>query len=148
MKTKIPILILSTLFLLQCKDQKADKILISKNEKSKIINSNRFITQEEIRGKNFDDYIDSLYSKNGVIQKHLPIESETFIMGDNDSWLAGIRQGLMEIHTSEEIEKKDIVIKEATWEISDTHFLTVWYERKNQQRIPIQDYVWDKGSDF
>jgi len=141
MKTKIPILILLTLFLLQCKDQKTDKILISKNEKSKIINSNRFITQEEIRGKNFDDYIDSLYSKNGVIQKHLPIESETFIMGDNDSWLAGIRQGLMEIHTFEEIEKKDIVIKEATWEISDTHFL-------NQQWIPIQDYVWDKGSDF
>lgn len=148
MKTKIPILILSTLFLLQCKDQKADKILISKNEKSKIINRNRFITQEEIRGKNFDDFIDSLYSKNGVIQKHLPIESETFIMGDNDSWLAGIRQGLMEIHTFEEIEKKDIVIKEATWEISDTHFLTVWYERKNRQWIPIQDYVWDKGSDF
>ena len=141
MKTKIPILILLTLFLLQCKDQKTDKILISKNEKSKIINSNRFITQEEIRGKNFDDLIDSLYSKNGVIQKHLPIESETFIMGDNDSWLAGIRQGLMEIHTFEEIEKKDIVIKEATWEISDTHFL-------NQQWIPIQDYVWDKGSDF
>lgn len=141
MKTKIPILILLTLFLLQCKDQKTDKILISKNEKSKIINSNRFITQEEIRGKNFDDLIDSLYSKNGFIQKHLPVESETFIMGDNDSWLAGIRQGLMEIHTSEEIEKKDIVIKEATWEISDTHFL-------NQQWIPIQDYVWDKGSDF
>ena len=148
MKTKIPILILLTVFLLQCKDQKGDKILISKNEKSKIINSNRFITQEEIRGKNFDDYIDSLYSKNGVIQKHLPIESETFIMGDNDSWLAGIRQGLMEIHTSEEIEKKDIVIKEVTWEISDTKFLTVWYERKNRQWIPIQDYVWDKGSDF
>lgn len=69
-------------------------------------------------------------------------------MGDNDRWLEGLRQGLLEIHTSEEIEKKDIVIKEATWEISDTHFLTVWYERKNRQWIPIQDYVSDKGSDF
>ena len=148
MKTKIHILIFTIIFLLQCKDQKPDKISTSKNEKSKIINSNRFITAEEIRGKNFDDFVDSLYTKNGVIQKHLPIESETFSMGDNDSRLAGIRQGLLEIHPSEEIEKKDIVIKEVTWEISNTQFLTVWYERKNRQWIPVQDHTWDKGSEF
>lgn len=148
MKIKISILIFFTLFLQQCKDQKANEILISKNEKSRIINSNRFINPKEIRGKNFDDFIDGLYTKNAVIQKHLPVESETFIMGDNDSWLAGIRQGLLEIHPSEEIEKKDILIKEVTWEISDAQFLTVWYERKNRQWVPVQDFVWDKGSDF
>ena len=148
MKTKIPILIFFTFFLLQCKEQKAEKIMDSKNEKSKIINSNRFIKPEEIKGKNFDDFIDSLYTKNAVIQKHLPIESETFIMGDNDSWLAGIRNGLQDVHSWEENEKNDIIIKEVTWEISDTQFFTVWYERKNRQWIPIQDFVWDKGSDF
>ena len=67
MKTKIHILIFTIIFLLQCKDQKPDKISTSKNEKSKIINSNRFITAEEIRGKNFDDFINHLYSKNSVI---------------------------------------------------------------------------------
>lgn len=148
MKLKFPILIFVTLFLQQCKDKKTDEFLTSKNEKSKTINSNRFILPEEIRGKKYDDFMDSLYSKNGVIRKHLPIESETFIMGDNDSWLAGIRDGLSEIHTSEEIEKKDIIIKEVTWEISETQFFTVWYERKNRQWIPIQDFVWDKGSEF
>lgn len=139
--------ILVTFFLIQCKDSNAEK-LSEFNDKSKLINSNRFIKPEEIKGKNFDDFIDSLYKQNGIIQKHLPLESETFIMGDNDSWLAGIRQGLLEKYSFEEIKKKDIIIKEATWEISETQFLTVWYERKNQKWIPIQDFIWSKGSEF
>lgn len=147
MKIKILMPILATFFLIQCKDSNAEK-LSEFNDKSKLINSNRFIKPEEIKGKNFDDFIDRLYKQKGVIQKHLPLESKTFIMGDNDSWLAGIRQGLLEKYSFEEIKKKDIIIKEATWEISETQFLTVWYERKNQKWIPIQDFIWSKGSEF
>lgn len=147
MKTKILFLLIILFSVVQCKEEKSEKISNPKNEKSKIINSNRFLKPEEIKGKTFDEFM-NLYAKPETPRKYLPIESETFIMGDNDSWLAGIRQGLLEIHTWEEIEKKDIVIKEVTWEISDTQFLTVWYERKNRQWIPIQDFVWDKGADF
>ena len=148
MKTKFPILILGVFFLLHCKEQNAEKTADSKTEKSKIINSNRFIKPEDIKGKNFDVLMDEMYAKPGILQKYLPLESETFILGDNDSYVAGIREGLLNLHSMEEIEKKDILIKEVTWEISDTQFFTVWYERKNRQWIPIQDYIWDKGANF
>ncbi len=111
---KTTIIFVAMFSLQQCKDQKKDHSFDSKNKKSEFINSNRFLKPEDIKGKTFDDIMNNLYKKPDVPINYLPIETETFVLGDSDSWVAGIRQGLLDVHSSEEIDKKDFVIKEVT----------------------------------
>ncbi len=40
------------------------------------------------------------------------------------------------------------IIDEITWEKTKDTLITVWYERKEKEAVPVETYTWLKGTDF
>ena len=141
------LLALTLLIFLQCNDQKKSAKTIPVSETAKILNKSRFITYDEIKTIPFDQFVDRDMN-SGMPEKYQPITMNVFIVGDWEGWTAGIRSGLSYIYQNEDLTKKDILIREVTWESSLTENLTIWYERKNMQWIPVDHFVWKKDADY
>ncbi len=137
-----------TLFtFLQCNDAEKTAKGASVSETEKILNSNRYLTYDQIKDLTFDQYVDK-YAKSGMPEKYYPIETNVFIVNDWEGCTAGIRAGLNYRYQNEDLTKKDILIREVTWESSLTENLTIWYERKNMKWVPVDHFIWQKDADY
>lgn len=85
---------------------------------------------------------------DNLIKKYPPLRDETFILGKDNGFISEFRMGLANIFKEEEIRKRDIKIREVTWETSKTKNLTIWYEKKDNKWVPIDHFIWDKDSEF
>ena len=96
------------------------------------------ITYELIKDMHIED----------VIRQYPPILDEIFILGKEGGTITEFRIGLLNIFKVEEIENNNIKIREVTWDINSKQNLTVWYNEKDNNWIPIDHFIWDKGIEF
>lgn len=87
-------------------------------------------------------------SLENVVRDYPPIATETFILGKEGGIITEFRVGLLDIFKADEIKKNNITIKEMTWKINTEQNLTVWYQEKNTQWIPIDHLIWDNNTEF
>jgi len=139
---------LSIFLLVNCENIKSEKKQNFKiDNKKEIFNQNIYIKYDKIKNLTYDDFIDQ-FAVPGTPSKYFPYNREVFIIGDYDGMISEFRIELLKYHSEEEIKNNDILIKEVSWEASPNQNLTVWYERKNKQWIPIHHLIWDKGAEF
>lgn len=96
------------------------------------------ITYELIKDMHIED----------VIRQYPTILDEIFILGKEGGTITEFRIGLLNIFKVEEIENNNIKIREVTWDINSKQNLTVWYNEKDNNWIPIDHFIWDKGIVF
>lgn len=99
------------------------------------LNERIFVNTKEIKGVPFDD----------VKDKYTVLEEETFKL--NESHYAGLREFLPHYFSKEQL-KQPILLKEATWETSDSTLITIWFIKKQNRWLPIETYEWEKGTEF
>lgn len=87
-------------------------------------------------------------SMENAVRDNPPIAAETFILGKEGGFITEFRTGLLDIFKTDEIKKNNIPIKEITWKINTKQNLTVWYQEKNTQWIPIDHLIWDNNTEF
>lgn len=131
----------------QCKEENARPISAKNQEDTFVKGVYLYINYNDISHLTYDKLMDSL-SKIPLPNKKIPYSQETFIIGDDNGAVSEFRMGLLNFYSEEEINRKDIFIKEVNWEISPTHNLTIWYERKNREWKPINHIIWDKTTEF
>lgn len=135
-------------FSIRCEKKKENVNLVTKKEAMRNqLNQNMYIKYADIKDLTYDQFR-AKYTFPSASPKLFPYMQETFILGDYDGMITEFRMGLMNHYSEDEIKKKDILIKEVSWEIGTTQNLTVWYERKNKQWIIIDHLIWDKGAEF
>ena len=52
------------------------------------------------------------------------------------------------IFTKQQRLSENIIIEELTWEKDSKTFITVWYQEIDKKIIPIDSFIWNKGTEF
>jgi hypothetical protein len=99
-----------------------------------VLDSREFVNLQETKGLTFDEIRD----------KYTAVNEETFPLNEN----YGEFRGALDAHFTEEQRQQPIPIKEATWETSDSTLLTIWFIEKQNKWTPIEQYEWNKGTEF
>ena len=87
----------------------------------------------------------SILTYDEMKEKYTALEEETFLL--NASHYAGLREFLPHYFTQKQL-RQPILIKEATYETSDSTLITIWFMEKQKQWQPIEKYEWKKGTEF
>lgn len=115
---------------------------MKENNKTILKDSLWYTTFKDI---SYEDIVQKYFDK----PNYRPIKETTFIMGvGTDGYINEFRVGLLNIFSEKEIQERDIVIKEVTWEINENDYLTIWYKRENKKWIPIDHIIYDKHTRF
>ncbi|GEM_PF-3398282 len=99
------------------------------------LNERIFLNPEKIKDLTFEE----------ISEKYTALEEETFKL--NESHYAGLREFLPHYFSKEQL-KQPILLKEATWETSDSTLITIWFIKKQNRCLPIEAYEWEKGTEF
>lgn len=62
--------------------------------------------------------------------------------------ISEFRIGLRNTFTEKEIENRDILIREVTWSSNKDENLTIWYEKKQDQWVLVDHFIWHKDALF
>ena len=85
---------------------------------------------------------------NTLVSKYPPLTDSTFILGKGDGVISEFRIGLRNTFTEKEIENRDILIREVTWSSNKDENLTIWYEKKQDQWVLVDHFIWHKDALF
>lgn len=85
---------------------------------------------------------------NTLVSKYPPLTDSTFILGKGDGVISEFRIGLRNTFTEKEIENRDIIIREVTWSSNKDENLTIWYEKKQDQWVLVDHFIWHKDALF
>lgn len=85
---------------------------------------------------------------NTLVSKYPPLTDSTFILGKGDGVISEFRIGLRNTFTEKEIENRDILIREVTWSSNKDENLTIWYEKKQDQWVLVDHFIWHKDTLF
>lgn len=85
---------------------------------------------------------------NTLVSKYPPLTDSTFILGKGDGVISEFRIGLRNTFTEKEIENRDIIIREVTWSYNQDENLTIWYEKKQDQWVLVDHFIWHKDALF
>lgn len=85
---------------------------------------------------------------NTLVLKYPPLTDSTFILGKGDGVISEFRIGLRNTFTEKEIENRDILIREVTWSSNKDENLTIWYEKKQDQWVLVDHFIWHKDALF
>lgn len=99
-----------------------------------VLNAREFINPQETKGLAFDE----------IKEKYTTVNEETFPLNEN----YGEFRGALDAHFTKEQLQQPIPIKEATWETSESTLLTIWFIEKQNKWTPIEQYEWNKGTEF
>jgi len=99
-----------------------------------VLNTRRFVSPEEIKDLPFDE----------IRERYTAVNEETFPLNENH----GEFRGALDAFFTKEQRQQPILIKEVTWETSDSTLLTIWFIEKQNQWQPIEQYEWKKGTEF
>ncbi|MDR6968183.1 hypothetical protein J2X31_002198 [Flavobacterium arsenatis] len=99
------------------------------------MNERIFLNPEKIKDLTFEE----------ISEKYTVLEEETFKL--NESHYAGLREFLPHYFSMEQL-KQPILLKEVTWETSDSTLITIWFIKKQNRWLPIETYEWKKGTEF
>ena len=85
---------------------------------------------------------------NTLVSKYPPLTDSTFILGKGDGVISEFRISLRNTFTEKEIENRDIIIREVTWSCNQDENLTIWYEKKQDQWVLVDHFIWHKDALF
>jgi hypothetical protein len=99
-----------------------------------VLNTRKFVNPQETKELTYDE----------IREKYTTVNEESFLLNEN----YGEFRGALDVHFTEEQRQQPIPIKEATWETSDSTLLTIWFIEKQNKWTPIEQYEWNKGTEF
>ena len=136
------VFIAMNLFAAQCKNEESQKL---QHFNMTVINAEKDSLLQNFEKLSYDKNIEKHYKKLGY---SLVIET-TFLMGDySDGLISEFRIELLNIFSEKEIQEKDILIKEVTWQIDKNNNLTIWYKRENKKWKPLKFFIYNKDTNF
>ena len=130
------------LFAAQCKNEELQNL---QNFNMTVINAEKDSLLQNFENLSYDKNIEKYYKKLG----YSLVKETTFLMGDySDGLISEFRIELLNIFSEKEIQEKDILIKEVTWQIDKNNNLTIWYKRENKKWKPLKFFIYNKDTNF
>ncbi|ASF43490.1 hypothetical protein CBG49_10625 [Capnocytophaga endodontalis] len=130
------------LFAAQCKNEELQNL---QNFNMTVINAEKDSLLQNFENLSYDKNIEKYYKKLG----YSLVKETTFLMGDySDGSISEFRIELLNIFSEKEIQEKDILIKEVTWQIDKNNNLTIWYKRENKKWKPLKFFIYNKDTNF
>ncbi|WP_289044014.1 hypothetical protein [uncultured Olleya sp.] len=137
MKTLLTISILILTFL-SCNNKQSKKVNIAKTT---VIDSSYFCIQDSITVP----FLSKANYKKAIATCRLTIADNELIVNGNG--FMGPSRFLEDYFDKDKV--KNIIIKHVFWETKDgEHMIQVWYEKKNNQWLPIKAYKHHKSDQF
>ncbi len=136
------VFIAMNLFAAQCKNEESQKL---QHFNMTVINAEKDSLLQNFENLSYDKNIEKYYKKLG----YSLVKETTFLMGDySDGSISEFRIELLNIFSEKEIQEKDILIKEVTWQIDKNNNLTIWYKRENKKWKPLKFFIYNKDTNF
>ncbi|WP_337085172.1 hypothetical protein [Elizabethkingia anophelis] len=135
MKKKFIIIVLLSSIIVGCDSnhsaQKIDTEKINQPTRLKL----DFIAPKAVKNQTLD----------AIEKKYKPYKTEEFPL--SEASISEFRIALYN-HFNEQQRHQAIPIKEVTWKINDSMFLTIWFIEKQNKWQQIEQYKWKTGTEF
>lgn len=135
MKTKFIKILLLSLIIVGCDNNHSTQKIGTEKINPSTTNRTNFIEPKSVKNQTLDV----------IEKKYKPYKTAKFPL--NEASISEFRIALYN-HFNEPHRQQSIPIKEVTWKVDDSTFLTIWFIEKQNKWQPIEQYEWKAGTEF